>query len=87
MLNFQEDEVFAAGGRVFDVVIAGQPAFRDVDIFAEAGGVYKTLTKIAPVTVGPEGALEFGFKTTHGMCALQNEVKLIRVLTIGANLT
>jgi hypothetical protein len=78
VLNFQEDEVFAAGRRVFDVSISGKRVFRDVDIFAEAGGVYKTLTKTTPVTVGPDGKLELGFQTTRGQRALLNELKVMR---------
>ena len=77
-LNFQEDEVFKAGQRVFDVLLGGTKVLENVDVFAQAGGVFKPLKNTVPVEVGANGTLEFSLHTTQGMKALLNEFKLLR---------
>jgi len=51
-LHFAEDNrnLGTIGARVFDAIVEGQP-LRDIDVFAEAGALYKALVRSVDVTV------------------------------------
>jgi hypothetical protein len=59
-LHFSENYVNEAGKRVFNVSINDELVFGSVDIFNEAGGGFKALSKTATVTVTENSmAIEF----------------------------
>lgn len=53
----EPDTAIARGGRRFDVRVQDQVAFEDFDVFADAGGAMRAVTKTIPKVVVNDGAL------------------------------
>ncbi len=62
-LNFAELYWNAAGKRIFNVTLEGQTVLQNFDIWSQAGGQYKALTKSFQVTV-TDGFLNLNFSTS-----------------------
>ena len=60
-LHFSENFWSTAGARRFDVAINGTPVLRGFDIFAEAGGEYRAITRSFVVTAGDDGTITMSF--------------------------
>lgn len=76
-LHFAENVVTAAGQRLFDVTINGQPGLSHFDIFAEAGGRFRAITRSVAGTTDGAGRLVLRFVTVVGAA----QVNGIEVLT------
>jgi hypothetical protein len=79
-LVFCEPEHTAAGRRVFSVALEGKEILRDFDIFAQAGGAWRTVVKEFPAVnysgrkSGASAALEFSFTPKTGeplLCGIE----------------
>jgi hypothetical protein len=62
-LNFAELYWNAAAKRIFNVALEGQTILQNFDIWSQAGGQYKALTKSFQVTV-TDGVLNVNFSTS-----------------------
>ena len=66
LLDFSENKATAAGQRVFNVSINGQPVLTNFDIFAEAGGTFIALQKSFNATAGADGKITVKFTKVVG---------------------
>jgi len=64
-LHFAEIYWTAAGQRVFNVAVNGQPALTNFDIFAAAGGANKAVVETLPVTADASGKVTVTFTTVR----------------------
>lgn len=60
-LHFSENYWQSSGARSFSVSINGTPVLRSFDIFAEAGGGYRAITRSFVVTAADDGTITLAF--------------------------
>jgi len=73
-LKFAEIHFNAAGARVFNVVINGQPALTNFDIFAQAGGRYRALDESFTVVSSGQMNIQFSASVNNA------EIDAIQIL-------
>jgi len=64
-LRFEEAVATAAGQRLFDVTVNGQPGLSNLDIYQAAGGRMIGVERVVEATP-QQGAIELGFHGRHG---------------------
>ncbi len=79
-LNFAELYVNAAGQRVFNVNVEGQSVLQNFDIWSQAGGQNKALTKSAQVTV-TDGVLNINFAASVDNAEITS-IELLKVANV-----